>query len=104
MKIRDIATMGLIATLLIGVAPVSQAGTFGASGEIEAVDLGNNTIQLGKYTLSVSSSSVMLGRFGRRLRLDELEAEEGPVNVTMYVVGGKYLLRTLNFYDPDEEG
>ncbi len=103
MKTRTLSAAGWIVVLMIGLTAASQAGNYGTSGEIGEVDLVNSTVQVGELTISVSASSVMLDRSGFRLSLSELGDREGFVSVTLYKVGGDYLLKTLQFYDADED-
>ncbi len=103
MDIRRFAVVAFIAVVVGGFSATSQAGTFGASGHVSGVDLTNSTLQVGEYTLVVSGTSVLLDRLGRRISLAMLEEQDGEVSVSMYRVGSRYLVKTLQFYDPAQD-
>ncbi len=104
MRIRKLLLVGWTVLLLIGFSSSSQAGSYGTTGALGVVDLVNNTVQVGKIVIAVSSSSVIRDSAGFRIGLADLEDMDGEVSASLYRVGGSYMLKELQFVDEDEEG
>ncbi len=93
----------LAAALLLLPSATALAGTFGASGEIESTSSVNRTISIGKYTVHVVGTSVMLDEGGRQLSFSELGNIDGNVGFTMEKVGTRWELIRLIVEDEEED-
>lgn len=96
-------SIGLAALVLSLTSVPVLAADFGGSGEIDSIDSSNRTIIVGKYTLYVVGTSVMLDEHGRQMSFSQLANVGGSVGFTMRKVGPRWELIRLVVEEPDDD-
>jgi hypothetical protein len=96
----------LIVSAILGILSVggfAAANTFGGAGYIDDIDAASRTIWVGKHTLIVTSSSILLDERGNTLTFEELDSIDGSVSFTMKKQGQSWNLIRLVVEEPEED-
>jgi len=91
-----------VALALLTSSPAA-AGTLGAGGPLGDVDLVNETVEVGRHTLKVTSHSVMRDSHGQRISLADLDRLKGEAGVRMLDARGGYILQELQMLGAQED-
>ncbi len=95
--------LGLAFAFAIALVSVpALAETFGASGEVEDVNVSSRTFVVGAYELVVTSSSVMQDESGRTISISDLNSINGSVSFTMRKSGTRWELISLVVVDDED--